>query len=212
MTAPDSGSFHTVTDAEQARLLTAPRSKEFFKPFLARECSVAQAAQALGCDLNTMLYRVKTLLKAGLVEVVREDERKGRAVKVYRSVHDAYFIPFALTPYATLEERLKVQGEPIFSALLRAYAAALRQSERYGNYLLRLPSGDVLTSDFVPEATPAGLPVFFSDTVLRLEPDEATQLAEGLRRLFVGSAERRAATPEDAQAYLLMVALLPLAR
>ena len=49
----------------------------------------------MGCSLNTMLYRIKTLLlRAGLLEVVREEPRKGRAVKIYRSVHDAYFIPF----------------------------------------------------------------------------------------------------------------------
>ncbi len=112
MTEPDSGSFHTVTDPEQARLLTEPVSKEFFKPFLAHERSASQAATIMRCNLNTVLYRIKTLLRAGLIKVVREMPRKGRPVRVYRSVHDAYFVPFSVTPYATLEERLEVQAEP----------------------------------------------------------------------------------------------------
>jgi len=135
MTEPNSGSFHTVTDPEQARLLTEPVSKKFFKPFLARERSASEAAAMLRCSLNTTLYRIKTLLRAGLIEVVRERPRKGRTVKVYRSVHDTYFIPFNVTLYATLEERLDVQAEPIFAGLIRAYAAALRQNQRYGHHI-----------------------------------------------------------------------------
>jgi hypothetical protein len=213
MTVLDSASFFTVSDEEQARLLTEPTSKEFFKPFLAQECSVTQAAEVVGCNLNTMLYRVKTLLKAGLIKVTRQEKRKGRAIKYYRSVHDSYFIPFSLTPYATLEERLEAQGEPIFNTLIRAYAAVLRQSERYGNYLLRLPSGSVMTSDLVPEMTPSGLPVFYSDTIRKLEKDEALKLAEDLRALFLRSAafgEERSRTVHKGHDYLLMVALLPL--
>ena len=86
MTVPDSGSFFTVTDSEQARLLTEPVSKEFFKPFLARERSASEAAEMMQCSLNTMLYRIKTLLRAELLKVVHEEPRKGRAVKIYRSV------------------------------------------------------------------------------------------------------------------------------
>lgn len=127
-----------MTDPTQARLLTDPRSKAFFKPFLVRERSVTEAARLLGCPLNTMLYRVGTLVRAGLLRVVREERRAGRAVKVYRSVHDAYFVPFALTLYATLEERLEVQAAPIFANLIRAYAAALHRSDRYGNHLVAL--------------------------------------------------------------------------
>ena len=108
MTDPDSGSFHTVTfytvtfhtvtDTRQAQLLTEPKSKAFFKPFLAAERSAGEAAAELGCNLNTVLYRVKTFLEAGLLTVSREQTRKGRAVKYYRSSYDGYFVPFTKTP------------------------------------------------------------------------------------------------------------------
>jgi Helix-turn-helix domain len=141
----NSGSFHRVTNPKQAQLLSDPKSKEFFKPFLAQERSVTQAASDLGCHLNTMLYRVKTLRGAKLIKVARKEKRKGRAINYYRSVHDAYFIPFPLTSYATLEERLEVQGKPIFATLINAYAQALKQNERFGNYMLRSPTGGVMT-------------------------------------------------------------------
>jgi hypothetical protein len=212
MIVPDLGSFHTVTNAKQAQLLSEPKSKEFFKPFLARERNVTQAAKELGCNLNTMLYRIKTLQGAKLIKVTRREKRKGREIKYYRSVHDAYFVPFKLTAYATLEERLEVQGEPIFSRLINAYAHALKQSERFGNYLFLGPTGGVITTDLVPELTPSELPVVFSDFTAHLHKDEALKIAEGLRNLFrYGSNAYSKTKPSDPQThkYLLMVALLP---
>ncbi len=122
-----------------------------------------------------------------VLEVTRQEKRKGRAIKHYRALHDAYFIPFGLTPYATLEERLGAQAEPIFGNLLSAYADALRQSERFGNYLLRTADGAVLTTDLVPERTHSGLPVLYSDTVVTLTKENALNLAETLRGLFQSS-------------------------
>lgn len=212
MTEPDSGRFHTVTDPIQARLLTEPESKEFFKPFLARERSTAEAAGVMSCSLNIMLYRIKTLLRAGLIEVVRERPRKGRPAKVYRSVHDAYFVPFSVTPYATLEERLMVQAEPIFAGLIESYAAALKQNERYGHHIFVGENGAVWTSDLLPELTPAGLPTLYTDVYVRLLEDDARALGqllkEALLRAMRADIEAKS-SGEPKQDFLFMVALLP---
>ena len=212
MTDSDSGRFYTVTDSEQARLLTEPMSKEFFKPFLAHKRSASEAATVIQCSLNTMLYRIKTLMRAGLIEVVEERPRKGRTIKVYCSVHDAYFVPFNVTPYATLEERLEVQAEPIFAGLIRAYAAALRQNERYGHHIFIGEDGAVWTSDLLPELTPTGQPVVYSDMTVRLRDDDARVLGQELRSLFERAIRLGIQTTGDgeAQNYMHMVALLPL--
>lgn len=211
MTELDSGSFFTVADTEQARLLTEPTSKEFFKPFLARERSAAEAAAVMRCSLNTMLYRIKTLLRAGLLGVVREQPRKGRAVKIYRSVHNAYFVPFRVTPYATIEERLEVQSEPIFAGLIHSYAAALKQNARYGHHIFVNENGVVWTSDLLPEQTPAGQPNIFTDVYLRLRDEDARALGQELKELLGRALELDKQTGDDpeARAYLNMVALLP---
>ena len=211
MTDPNSDSFFTVTEGEQARLLTEPVSKEFFKPFLARERSASEAATIMQCSLNTMLYRIKTLLRAGLLGVVREEPRKGRAVKIYRSVHDAYFIPFSVTPYATLEERLEVQAAPIFSGLIRSYAAALKKNERYGHHIFIGEGGGVWTSDLLPKLTPAGLPNIFTDIYIKLRDEDAHALGEELRELLERALrlDKEAQNDPEARTYLNMVALLP---
>ncbi len=130
-------------------------------------------------------------------------------------MHDAYFIPFTLTPYATPEERLGAQASPVFGTLPTAYAHALRQNERFGNYPLRRNDGAVLTTDFVPERTASGLPVVYTDAVATLTRAEALQRAAALRAAFSGSQAGATAllpTGESgaSQAYMLMVVLLPL--
>lgn len=217
MTEPDSGSFtgssYTVRDPEQARLLTEPVSKEFFKPFLAHERSASEAAEMLGAGLNTTLYRIKTLLRAELLEVAREVPRKGRAIKLYRSVHDAYFVPFSVTPYATLEERLWVQAKPIFADLIGAYAAALRDNEdneRSGHHVFIGDNGAVWTSDKLPALTPTGLPLTYSDMTVRLRDDDARAVGQGLQALFGRALGAETAAGDEGRLYTCMVALLPL--
>lgn len=211
MIGSDSGSFYTVTDPEQARLLTEPASKNFFKPFLACERSAAEAAALLPCGLNTMLYRIKTFLRAGLLKVTHERRRKGRAVKVYRSVHDAYFVPFRVTPYATLEERLWVQAEPIFAGLIHAYEEALRQNERYGHHIFVGENGAVWTSDLLPEVNPNGQPIVYANTTVRLRAEDARTLGRELRALFERAMRLGAQVGDDeaAETYLYMLTLLP---
>ena len=192
-------------------MLTEPRSRDFFKPFLARERSASQVAEELDCSLNTLLYRIKTFVQAELLHVTREEQRAGRAIKVYRSVHDAYFVPFHLTPHATLEERLTAQAAPIFANLIRSYGAALQQTERFGQHLLRAENGSVWTTDFPPKLTPAGLPVVYYDAITPLDDAEARDLGRDLKALFERGTRGGVADAKKSQPYMLMVALLPMA-
>jgi len=138
--------LHTVTDAEQARILTSPRALRLFRPFLARERTVSEVARETGADLSAVLYRVRTYLAAGLLEVVRETLRPGRAVKAYRSVHDAYFVPYDVTPFATLEERMLEQMLPGIKDRVRAQARLLQRSGLWGQSLYRDEAGEVWIS------------------------------------------------------------------
>jgi hypothetical protein len=207
---PDSPSPHVVADQTQARFLTDPVKKQFFVPFLARERRVAEAAAEVGCSINRMLYQVRTLVDAGLLEMLRQEPRAGRPARVYRSVHDAYFVPFSATPYDTLEQRITVQGDPIWAGLVTAYADALRSSRRHG-HLLHRTGETVQTTDQLPDTTPSGQALFWSDsTILLREPDarrlgvEVKQWYESARRLSSEAREDR-----TARRYLCLAALLP---
>jgi hypothetical protein len=199
-----------VSDPTQARFLTDPAKKRFFLPFLARERRIAQAAGELGCSINRMLYQVRTLLDCGLVQVVREEPRAGRAVRVYRSVHDSYFVPFSATPYDTLEQRVSVQGDPIWTGLVAAYADALRRSRRHGHLLRRV--GDVVqTTDQLPATTPTGQALFWSDSTVLLRDADAHRLGEQVRRWYDEARRLDRETQDDrtARRYLCLAALLP---
>ncbi|HLU81936.1 MAG TPA: helix-turn-helix domain-containing protein [Trueperaceae bacterium] len=135
--------LHTVTDPLQARLLSDPRSQRLFRPFLAQERTVSQVADDTGRDMNAVLYRVRQFLAAGLLSVVREQKRPGRPVKVYRSVHDAYYVPYEVTPFASLEERLLEQHLPLLRERVRYQARWLQESGRSGQALYRDELGEV---------------------------------------------------------------------
>ncbi len=208
--------FWTVTNIEQAKLLTDATSKAFFKPFLARECTVSRAAEEVGCNVNTMLYRVKTFVRVGLLEVAHIEKRVGRPIRHYRSVHDAYLIPDGVTPYADLEERLLRQIRPFWETLMRSLARAYRERGLGGQYLQRTTTG-VVTTSLATQGEGDGLADFwsalspvYSDMTLDLTPAEAEALAHRLLRILA-EASQNIATKElkGSRQYVLQVALVP---
>lgn len=134
---PAAEAFYSVTDVEQARLLSDRVSLRFFRPFVAKEISATEAAEELGVALDTMLYRIKTFLRAGLLRVSRLEKRAGRPIKHYRSFHDAYIIPFELTPYANLEEILQLYFRECAEIVVPPMARTMRQIGREGRILYR---------------------------------------------------------------------------
>jgi len=207
----DSPRPFVVSDAGQARWLTDPTRKAFFVPFLARERKVSQAALELGCALPTMLYRVRRMVECGLLDVVREEPRAGKPVKIYRSRHDAYFVPFTATPYDTLEQRLTVQGDPIWAGLVSAYADALRRSDRFGHLLYRGSDHAVRTTDRLPTSTRSGQALFWADSTIAVRDSDARRLGEQIKAWY-DEAQRLAATHRGdpaARHYLCVAALLP---
>ncbi len=108
----------TVTDPDAAAALTNPKTLRQLKPFLNRERTVLEAAQETGVKPNTMLARVRKFTALGLLMVTREVPRAGRAVKVYRSRAESFFVPYEVTPSETL-------------------GAAMQERERYWEELLR---------------------------------------------------------------------------
>ncbi len=125
----------------QARLLSDATSRAYFLPFLGRTRSVTQAANEVGCALDAMHYRVRRFLAAGLLEIQGERARAGRPIKLYRSVSDAFYIPFALTPYSELEERMLVDVIREDERVVKALARALRGGGVEGRRLYRGADG-----------------------------------------------------------------------
>lgn len=100
-------SYLKIADLKAADLLTDWRKRRFLEPFVPRPMSTSGAAAVLGVKLNAMHYRVGQLLELGLLEVAGSAERKGRAVKLYGPTADAFLVPFAATPHATIVEMIR---------------------------------------------------------------------------------------------------------
>ena len=117
-----------VTDERAAAFLLDANHRRFLDPFLGRECTVAQAARDLTEDVNVVLYRVRRMVAIGLLRVVRIQQRRGRAVKVYTSVAERLFVPYAATPALNLLDALRrdrAATEELFvSALARVMQGA----------------------------------------------------------------------------------------
>jgi hypothetical protein len=136
----------------QARLLSDATSRAYFLPFLGRTRSVSAAAREVGCALDAMHYRVRRFLAAGLLEVQGERPRAGRPIKLYRSVSDAFYIPFALTPYSELEERILADVIREDERVVKGLARALRAGGVEGRRLHRGADGQ----DMYESASDAG--------------------------------------------------------
>ena len=214
---------HTVQNEKRAKLLTEHASFQYFAPFVARTCTVSCAAKEAGCNLDTMMYRVRTFLGAGLLSVVRVEKRAGRAVKHYRSVHDAYFIPFDATPFADLAEEaqqiLRAHEDTIASELARCIHALNRRGRRIfrdkkGEVSAHTARGDThnLDYDLLPQLPYSdkvaghAIAELFTDT-LPLTEEEAKALLSHLYRLRLD--HKLEAAPER-KPYLLRLVMVPL--
>ncbi len=228
MKGPDSGRaqdgarFFTVSDPEQARLLSEPRFQAAFRPFLAREASASAAAAELDLDLNAMLYRIGVLRKAGLLRVVREEKRQGRPLKIYRSVHDAYFIPYEATPFADLEERLWQQQLAEARERTHIQARRLRAGGVYGQSMFRDEHGEAWVQssasagqdlDWLDPRRPASIDYWTNLVLTEAESRELQRLLyDVMQRYMPASAQGAASGPAPAgkKRYRLNVAFVPL--
>lgn len=143
-----------VTTAGQARLLSDPTSRAYFFPFLGRTRSVKAAAEEVGCRLDAMHYRVRRFLEAGLVRVVEEVPRAGRPIKLYRSMADSFYVPFDLTPYAEVEERIRRDLREEEERMVEALARAVRLSGVEGRRIYRRADGEVMVGSAADTAPP----------------------------------------------------------
>lgn len=126
----------TVTDPAVAAALMNPRTLRQLEPFLDRERTVLEAARETGVKPNTMLARVNRFTELGLLSVVREVPRAGRAVKVYASRAASFFVPYEITPSETLEASMQ-ERERYWERLLRKNVVRVR-SEDVGTWGTRI--------------------------------------------------------------------------
>ncbi|MGL4177029.1 MAG: helix-turn-helix domain-containing protein [Dermatophilaceae bacterium] len=218
MTDPQSGSpgpwpaVHEVSDPAVARLLVDVSRARFVGPFLGREATASDAARQLGVTLDQLLARLRLLSRAGLVTVVRTEPRAGRAVKVYRTVADEFFVPLS-----TLElDRDTLRSEDHWHGVFRrgfeaVMVAELGRHDRPGARICAAGPGArvevqaaVAPGIRYDEEAPAAPPIVYSWRSIRLAAADAKELQREMYALVARFVERH----DDAQpAYVVGAAL-----
>lgn len=157
-----------VRDPAAAEALMDPDTLHLLEPFLGRERSVGQVARETGVKPNTMLRRVQRLQALGLLEIAREIPRKGRAIKLYRSSAEVFFVPFEATGADTLEAALAGR-DAYWERLLRRNVVRLRREHHgsWGTRIYRDPHGRLQIQTAVDEmrnttSLDAGAPAILS--------------------------------------------------
>jgi DNA-binding transcriptional ArsR family regulator len=204
-----------VNQHDAVRALVDPTVRRFLEPFLGRECTIKMAAEDLKVSPNSVLYRVNRLLELGLVRVTRIEPRRGRAIKHYQSVADAFLATFEHFDDASAMELYGLHEganlEAFSSALFRiGYKIGLIGPEIIFT-LSRTDMGDVkaeinmarngavldLTQPEMPAATG-------SWSFLRLDLQDAKNLQRELVEI-----KRRYEAKHGAQRYVLRLGLAP---
>ncbi|RIH76715.1 hypothetical protein Mterra_03845 [Calidithermus terrae] len=200
-----------VEQPQAAEVLTDPKAAGFLFPFLLGEHSPSSAARLLGVKLNVLMYWVRRFLAHGLLEHTRTEPRGGRAVRYYRAVANAFFVPFKALSRGDLETFLEGIEQPFQQALKRARLELLTApGEEWGLWLsarggtLSFSYGDAegerLFNNRKPQA-PATLNLWVS---LDLDFEQAKAFQHELIELYQKYAARG-----GGQTYRLQLAMLP---
>lgn len=209
--------WFTVTDRKAAKLLSDPEARRWLEPFLGQETTIKNAAQTLDLSLNTMLHKTRRLEKVGLVKVTKVQKRKGRAIKYYQTVADAFFIPYSASPYASPEEWLIEDfksREDILSENIMKSGMAWAKEQGYDSFGKRvfMSSNRKLTADFAfgPQEEvnllhPNAPAIFTTFSELHLTQEKAKELQTELIQLF--GKYQQSENQGSSQSYLLRLAM-----
>src|SRR5262245_50800865 len=205
-----------VNNSDAALWLADPERRRWLFPFVGRERTLADVGRELDVPVNAVLYRVRLLVKHGLVRVVGEQRRRGRAMKRYAAAADGFIVPVSLIPVATLEGLLALNEMRGQEALTRGLARAVQRLADPERLVLRIgfdESGvlgaglarDGREFDLAEELSRASAPaVWASWSTLSLSDDEAKSLQRELIALWGRYQGGSAPT-----SYTLRLALIP---
>lgn len=211
-----------VVHPKAAELLTDWRQRRFLEPFIPGPTSMSEAAEALGVKLNAMHYRVGQLLDLGLLEVVGSVRRKGRAVKLYGPTAKEFFVPFAATPHATIEDMIR-RLSALDEFLTHAVATLTAQAENWGvlvsqNISEKKPRLLVKLAPLDTQGIPAPRPratllasstpaVWSGEVLVKLDMDTAKALQRELADLTEHFEQRQSA---GEQPYYVVLGMTPI--
>lgn len=214
MKPQNSTSTIIIENSDVAEFLLNHATQKLLHPFLGREESLSQAAEALGMSISALLYRVQKLQTWEIIRVVRREPRAGRATKIYTTTSDSYFIPFGATRAETLERYLAETKQYFEQMLTSNIAEMMRRMDRdWGMQVYRDEVGNIQTQVAIypdqivsfDQVDTAILDFYYPG--LKLNQEDAQALRQELVELIQKYAEK-----DGQRSYLLHIGLTPIVR
>jgi DNA-binding transcriptional ArsR family regulator len=100
----------TISSKSAAAAFASPQKRKIVQTLIGGEMTLAALAAALPMPMSLLHYHVAACLRLGLIKVVRERRRAGRAAKVYRAAAKSFFVPSEMmvdTPGAEMTRDLR---------------------------------------------------------------------------------------------------------
>ena len=200
-----------ITDKKAVAWLCNPNQQRFLEPFWGQECSVAQAAQQMACDLTPMFRQVKRMLELGLLLATRIERRVGRPIRYYRVSAERFFIPFE---HKSMEEILLESNVFFEQRSARAIAGAWldfsASNHGWGLSLTRAANGrvqmQVPTTLETSKSPIPHKPILSMWREWKLTPADARALQAELSDILERYAQKQ---NHDQDAYLVRLSLCP---
>jgi hypothetical protein len=208
-----------ITDPRAAEFLTDPHASRFMRPFFLRERSVGEAADRLGVNPDTVLYRVRTMLELGLIQQTSLETRRGRPIRRYRVVSQHFVVPFEFTKADTVVDLMKLQVQDDFMNLIQGYAVAARGLEGGWAYHVYVKGKELLQEvwpdddpDWNPDKflAPEAPAAFHGIVNVALKYEEAKALQRELSAMFERYRVLHGRSLESAKKYTLQLGLAPI--
>lgn len=167
--------------------------RRLLEPFIGRERSVSQAAKELGVAVDALSYRIRRFVTLGLLTLVREEPRRGRAIEIYRG-SACYRLPLAALPAANLHEVTELLDTPMRSRFKAGFAASLEHTD-FGDWAVTCyrTADDLVRLELTPPVScwtpeqmlhPEVPALLFNWVPLALSPKQAKTLQAELMRVL----------------------------
>lgn len=188
------------------RSLVRDEAATCLAPFLHDDHSISEAADLLHVSVPKMHYWVRSLYDAGLLEIIAEVPRKGRAIKRYRAIAEEFVVPAEALPDGHFEGVMRRTNAEMTEAL----AAAAPEWVMAGDFRITASSPTRGTQDrILREGTSSGAVTHQSGCSLRITQEQARELAAEIKAL----RDRWIARSDDdseLERYQLNTALAPM--
>jgi predicted ArsR family transcriptional regulator len=185
-----------ITDARLAAVFADPLRRRLLLRLTGHERSLADLARVEGLELKRVHYHVTVLHALGLLVVMREKPRAGRAVKMYRASADAFFVP----------AKFMGVGASATLAVEMGNSLARLRDQSLDGVVYDLGEGDVARMRSLTRPRSNAAPAAENWKVLRLSRSEALRLARDISLCIEACAERHRA---GGDVYLVHFALAP---